>query len=304
MSSNDKKTEGLLSIVFWGCMVLCAIFKQYSTTIFVVGITFIVICLLLLHYQNEKCPHGIYKGKTIQNSVCRCPKCQEEKEKQKQENEEKERMLEEEKYHKEQYKKSYNAAVKIKKDILLSNSSIIASLTPNQFEDYVAQLLKKLGFKNVKQTPYTNDGGKDIICSKNTITYYVECKHYKMDNKVSRPQLQKLFAAMKENGVNDGIFITTSTFTAEAKEYGKKNHIRTIDGNYLLSIVSELSRNEKYPEEYILPCPICGETVVFLYKDKPSTIKCSNGHSVDSIQGVELFQHYIKHKAYSGKYHY
>jgi restriction system protein len=63
---------------------------------------------------------------------------------------------------------------------------------------------------------------------------YVQAKRYKAENTIGRPDIQKFVGALSGLGANGGVFITTSSFTAEAREYASKNlsaRIVLIDGN-------------------------------------------------------------------------
>lgn len=101
---------------------------------------------------------------------------------------------------------------------------------PTDFEYYVAALLEEIGYKNVKVTAAVADGGKDIIAVKDDNIYAVEVKLYNHDNHISREKIQKLHSAMIDSAADKGIFVTTSEFSAPAKEYAEKYDIKTIDG--------------------------------------------------------------------------
>ncbi|MBQ9297752.1 MAG: restriction endonuclease [Clostridia bacterium] len=49
------------------------------------------------------------------------------------------------------------------------------------FEDYTANLLKKMGYINVETTPKSGDFGVDVLAEKDGITYAVQCKLYSGD---------------------------------------------------------------------------------------------------------------------------
>lgn len=264
----------------------------------------VVFSVLIANYLENRCPHGIHNGHLISNGGCKCPQCQEEyvriqlekgvhleyEEKQKQEQVE---IIRKERERKKQLKNDYDTAFskaeESKRRILLSSTEIINKLTPFEFEDYIAKLLKELGYENIVQTPYQNDGGKDIICDYQGSKVFIECKHYKSDNTISRPYLQKLFAAMTENDVSNGIFITTSSFSSEAIKYGKQFGIRTIDGKELAGIITKTYQQNNFSTEYSLPCPECGKKVTFSYLDKPFVRRCSNGHMVKGVSDIQLF---------------
>lgn len=96
----------------------------------------------------------------------------------------------------------------------------IKAMDDRQFEIFCGELFKQLGFK-VKVTQETCDGGRDIILKKNGFTTYVECKKWN-NNLVGREPLQKLVGSSIADSVLNMIFITTSDFNKNAKEYAKK----------------------------------------------------------------------------------
>lgn len=71
---------------------------------------------------------------------------------------------------------------------LLKSQDYLRSMSPQEFEDIVAELFRSLGY-DVKQTPYTNDQGKDAIIFKDGKKSLIECKRYSPENKVGRPML-------------------------------------------------------------------------------------------------------------------
>lgn len=94
---------------------------------------------------------------------------------------------------------------------------------PYEFEEYCATLFRAMG-KKAQTTRRTNDGGYDVIVEdpdgKKGI---VECKCYAPDSKIGRPMLQKLVGAAVAypTKLDYIIFITTSDFSEEAKNFAK-----------------------------------------------------------------------------------
>lgn len=109
---------------------------------------------------------------------------------------------------------------------------------PTAFEGYVASIFDCLGYKT-EVTKATNDGGKDIVMSKDGIKYIVEVKLYSENNKIGREKIQKLQGAMLDSNADKGIFVTTSTFTKEAFEYGHKHDISLINGKKLVKLIEK-----------------------------------------------------------------
>ncbi len=101
------------------------------------------------------------------------------------------------------------------------------SLTWQEFEGFVADLFKNLGYQNVRLTPRAGDEGKDIVMEwadplRGTRRLYVECKHWKTGS-VGRRQVQVLHSAVMANPeVEEGVIVTTGSFTDGAVDYAKQ----------------------------------------------------------------------------------
>ncbi|MDD4749683.1 MAG: restriction endonuclease [Methanosarcinaceae archaeon] len=135
----------------------------------------------------------------------------------------------------------------------MHQKTILDNLNGFQFEELVANIFRKKGFRNVEVCPYTNDGGKDIIMeeilpSGEIIKTIVECKHHK--NNIGRPVVQKLHSAVytyNYTGRKKGYIVASSRFTDNAIEYtqqvNKKSNnlkIELIDGKKLKQIANSL----------------------------------------------------------------
>jgi HJR/Mrr/RecB family endonuclease len=98
------------------------------------------------------------------------------------------------------------------------------ALTPPQFEEFIAELIERIGFSNVVLTPSRGDGGKDVIASKIVheipVSFYFECKKYAPGNKVQLDSLRALLGVVSHDSrqTNVGVLVTTSTFTAGAQQ--------------------------------------------------------------------------------------
>lgn len=100
----------------------------------------------------------------------------------------------------------------------------IMSMSPYEFETYIAKLFENIGY-DVEQTPASNDGGKDIILKNGQRKYYVECKHFSIGNFVGREILQKAVgAAVVDSDVDACILVTTSLFNSNALDIAGKSH--------------------------------------------------------------------------------
>lgn len=118
--------------------------------------------------------------------------------------------------------------------------SDLKRMHPFKFEDYVAKLYKNMGY-SVKQTKRTGDGGKDIVATKNGQTYFVECKRY--SDPINVHKMRDFVGACVLGGKDvKGIYVTTSSFTNDAKSAANRIGIQMIDGNKLMSMIKSKTR--------------------------------------------------------------
>ena len=68
---------------------------------------------------------------------------------------------------------------------------------------------------------------------------YIQAKRYARENTVGSKELQSFSGALQGNGVERGVFITTSSFTKSAKDYAQKllGKIILIDGQELATLM-------------------------------------------------------------------
>ena len=123
----------------------------------------------------------------------------------------------------------------------------IKECSPSFFERLVVDMLIKMGYGGSRKeagkvTRASGDGGIDGIINEDKLgldTIYIQAK--KWEGSVGRPEIQKFVGALAGQGAKKGIFITTSSFTKEAREYQPKNDTKIvlIDGQDLANLMIE-----------------------------------------------------------------
>lgn len=118
--------------------------------------------------------------------------------------------------------------------------------TPNFFERIVVELLVRMGYGGSlkdagKAIGKAGDEGIDGIIKEDKLgldTIYIQAKRWK-DNPVGRPAIQQFAGALAGQGAHKGIFITTSSFTDDAKSFTAKvnSKIVLIDGEELANLM-------------------------------------------------------------------
>jgi restriction system protein len=122
----------------------------------------------------------------------------------------------------------------------------IAQAPPVFFEDLVLDLLRALGYgaseDDLERVGGPGDGGFDGVISLDRLGFekvYVQAKRW--HGTVGRQDVQAFFGALSGRRARKGVFITTSSFTREAREFGRQiaESVVLIDGARLATLMIE-----------------------------------------------------------------
>ena len=119
-------------------------------------------------------------------------------------------------------------------DIGLSNN--FADYTPREFEMFVGDLFRKMGY-DVELTPSTGDYGVDVVAKKDGNTVAIQVKKYEQGNLIGTQVVQQTLGAMWKVKADQSIIVTTSGFTVYAKEQAKEAPIELWDKKALHEMV-------------------------------------------------------------------
>lgn len=145
----------------------------------------------------------------------------------------------------ETIEKAYKTINNQLSDQILEN---ILNNNPYFFEKLVVDLLLKMGYGEFREnagitTQASNDGGIDGIINEDVLgldKIGIQAKRYAPDNVIGRPLLQSFAGALFGNGLNKGVFITTSSFTKGAVDFVNNQSGMTIiliDGKKLTNLM-------------------------------------------------------------------
>ena len=120
--------------------------------------------------------------------------------------------------------------------------------SPSFFERAVVELLVKMGYGGSrsdagKAIGKSGDGGIDGIIKEDKLgldVVYIQAKRWD-NNPVGRPDVMQFAGALQAQKANKGIFITTSRFTDDARNYISQigSKIVLIDGEQLINLMIE-----------------------------------------------------------------
>jgi restriction system protein len=135
----------------------------------------------------------------------------------------------------------------IRKSLASELLTKIIDLSPTFFERLVVELLVKMGYGGSindagKAMGKSGDEGIDGTIKEDKLgldIIYIQAKRWKPGNVVGRPELQKFVGALAGQGAKKGIFITTSNFTKDARDYIPRNETKIvlIDGEQLAQLM-------------------------------------------------------------------
>lgn len=138
-----------------------------------------------------------------------------------------------------------SAYQRMRQELAVDLLAQVKSCSPAFFEKLVIDLLDTMGYGGTRKDAGTamgkaGDGGIDGIIKEDRLgldAIYIQAKRW--ENPVGRPDIQKFSGALQGQRAKKGIFLTTSSFTAEAYDYVSRidSKIVLIDGSMLANLM-------------------------------------------------------------------
>ncbi len=139
------------------------------------------------------------------------------------------------------------ATEEMQQDLAQELLSKIKECTPDFFEHLVVDLLVSMGYGGSRKEAgevigRSGDGGIDGIIKEDKLgldTVYLQAKRW--EGSVGRPDIQRFVGALQGVRARRGVFLTTSHFTPDAKDYVRNIEARVVllDGQQLASLMIE-----------------------------------------------------------------
>ncbi len=138
-----------------------------------------------------------------------------------------------------------NAYLQVRRQIERDLLSQIMASPPDFLERVVVDMVVRMGYGGNRKDAgkalgRSGDEGIDGIINEDPLgldIIYLQAKRW--ENPVGRPEIQKFAGALQGQRAKKGIFITTSSFTAEAREFAARidTKIILIDGSLLAKLM-------------------------------------------------------------------
>jgi restriction system protein len=146
----------------------------------------------------------------------------------------------------------------INRDLADELLKMVKAQPPKFFEELVVDLLVKMGYGGQFEnsgivTRYTKDEGIDGVIKEDKLgldKIYIQAKRWE-DGNVGRKEIQSFVGALTSKNATKGVFITTSKFTKEAREYNAGTlKIVLIDGLELCNYMIEYNLGVSVKDVY------------------------------------------------------
>ncbi len=111
--------------------------------------------------------------------------------------------------------------------------------SPQDFEDFIAQLYKDSGFE-VEQTSYSGDYGADIIVRKDEVKTAVQIKRYAKKNIVGVQDINQVLGAKDYYKCDNSAVLTTSSFSKQGENLAGETGTELIAWEGLLKMISDV----------------------------------------------------------------
>lgn len=129
------------------------------------------------------------------------------------------------------------------RDLVQELLDSLSKVSPDHFEQLVVDLLGTMGYGEGQVVGRSGDGGIDGIIDQDALgleKVYVQAKRW--GNQVGEPEIRNFSGSLDPYGATKGVFITTSTFSAPARQTAQtisagSKFIRLVDGNELAQLM-------------------------------------------------------------------
>ena len=140
--------------------------------------------------------------------------------------------------------------------------SAVQAMNSSRFEQLIVDLLLAMGYGGGDRSMgerigRSGDGGIDGIINEDALgldAVYIQAKRYAPENRIGRPTLQAFVGSLTGEGANKGVFVTTSDFSKEAREYLNRvqHRIVLINGDRLARLLIQHEVGVRARQTYVL----------------------------------------------------
>ena len=148
-----------------------------------------------------------------------------------------------------------------------------------EFEMLVGEAFRLQGFGVAETGGGGADGGVDLVLSRASEKFLVQCKQWKA-YKVGVDVVRELYGVMAAKGATGGFVVTSGSFTEDARAFAEGRNVKLVDGQQLFDLIKQAraslaqrTGNAERPRFDAAPafgpevasstgCPVCGAGMV------------------------------------------
>ncbi len=129
-----------------------------------------------------------------------------------------------------------------------------------EFEMLVGEAFRLQGYQVLETGGAGADGGVDLVLSKRTEKFFVQCKQWK-SFKVGVEVVRELYGVMAAKGAAGGFVVTSGRFTEEATRFASGRNLKLIDGPLLHGLIRQAQNAKGQTPELQADQPLAPATV-------------------------------------------
>ena len=153
----------------------------------------------------------------------------------------------------------------------------IRALGWREFEQLTGEAYRRQGYRVTENGGGGADGGIDLILQKEGERLLVQCKQWRVF-KVGVKPVRELYGVLMAHRADGAIFVTSGTYTQEARDFAAGKPLRLVDGEALCRLILPVQAESVVPPlrstvetmatpatasaEEMPACPVCERTMV------------------------------------------
>jgi restriction system protein len=143
-----------------------------------------------------------------------------------------------------------------------------------EFEMLVGEAFRLQGYRVAETGASGPDGGVDLVLTKGTDRFLVQCKQWKAF-RVGVTVIRELYGVMAAKGAAGGFVVTSGRFTQEAERFASGTNVVLIDGPRLHALIRQAQQTvstapsepsalvaQPFTVERVPSCPVCAKAMI------------------------------------------
>jgi len=121
-------------------------------------------------------------------------------------------------------------------------ADVLNGMSWQKFEMLVGEAFRLQGFGVTETGGGGADGGVDLVLSKGSEKFLVQCKQWKA-YKVGVDVVRELYGVMAARGAAGGFVVTSGSFTTDANAFAEGKNVKLVDGARLFGLIQQAKRS-------------------------------------------------------------